>query len=139
MSKIGIECLGEHLLSGVAGAIKGTDRAVQVALERQHLSHWHPASTAPYNKDLELNVSEDGITTTLPFPCLHTNGDDWINVDLGTPLRISPVEWRPWQQLKSPHPYQTSIFVKERSASHRQEQWGGCHGATSANRNQSSS
>ena len=92
MSKIGIESLGEHLLSDVARAIRETDRAMQSALERQHLSHWHPASTAPYNHDLELRVDEDGITSVLPFPCRHTNEDEWINVDLGTSLQIKPVE-----------------------------------------------
>jgi len=138
MSKIGIESFGEHLLTGVAEAIKETDRAVQIALERQHLSHWHPASTAPYNRDLELRVNEDGTTSTLPFPCRHTNEDVWINVDLGTPLQIRPVEWRPWQQSKSPHPYATSIFGTERSALHRQEQWGGCHEALGPDRDRTS-
>ena len=80
MKKIGIERLGEY---------------VHAALERQHLSDWRPASTAPCNQDLELRVSEDSATTTLPFPCRHTNGGEWINVDLGVPLQIQPVEWRP--------------------------------------------
>ena len=110
MSKIGIQNIGEHLLSDVAAVIKESDRAVHAALERQHLSHWHPTSTAPYNQDLELRVVEDGVTTVLPFPCRHTNGDDWINVDLGDPLQIQPVEWRAWLHGKSPHPYQSSIL-----------------------------
>ncbi len=130
MSKIGIENLGEHLLSDVARAIEKTDRAVHAALERQHLSHWHPAATAPYNQDLELRVVEDGVTTALPFPCRHTNADEWINVDLGVPLHIRPVEWRPWLHGKSPHPYQSSILGAEGSAIHRQEQWGGLHADT---------
>lgn len=127
MSKIGIENLGEHLLFEVAGVIKEADRAVHTALERQHLSHWHPASTAPYNQDLELRVIEDGVPSALPFPCRQTNADEWINVDLGVPLQIRPVEWRPWLHRKSPHPYQSSILGPEGSALHRQEQWGGLH------------
>ena len=92
---------------------------------REHLvSRWHPASTAPYNQDLELRVAEDGTTTTMPFPCRHTNEDEWINVDLGVPMQIQPVEWRAWQQSKSPQPHQSSIFAPEASASRRLEQWG---------------
>jgi hypothetical protein len=95
---------------------------------REHLlSRWHPASTAPYNQDLELRVAEDGATTTMPFPCRHTNEDEWINVDLGVPMQIKPVEWRAWQQSKSPHPHQSSIFAPETSASRRLAQWGRLH------------
>ena len=95
---------------------------------REHLvSRWHPASTAPYNQDLELRVKEDGATTTMPFPCRHTNEDEWINVDLGVPMQIQPVGWRAWQQSKSPHPHQSSIFAPETSAARRLEQWGRLH------------
>jgi len=95
---------------------------------REHLvSRRHPASTAPYNQDLELRVAEDGATTTMPFPCRHTNEDEWINVDLGVRLQIEPVEWRAWQQSKSPHPHQSWIFALDEAAMRRREQWGGCH------------
>ena len=127
MSKSENENVGGHLLSDVARAIQETDRAVHAVLERQHLSHWRPASTAPYNKDLEIRVTEDGITSALPFPCRHTNGGEWINVDLGVPLQIQPVEWRTWQRSKSPAPHPSSIFGPEASAVRRREKWGGCH------------
>ena len=112
---------------GVARVIQQADRAVHAALKHNHLSHWHPASTAPYNQDLELRVSEDGSVVTMPFPCRHTNGDEWINVDLGVPLQIQPVEWRAWQQSKSPRPHQSSIFAPKTSADRRLEQWGRLH------------
>ena len=128
MRRKGFEKFGEHLVSDVARAFKETDRAVHAALEHHQLSRWHPASTAPYNQDLELRVCEDGTTTTMPFPCRQTNEDEWINVDLGVPLQIQPVEWRAWQQSKSPHPHQSSIFAPERSAARRREQWGRQHG-----------
>jgi hypothetical protein len=101
----GLEKFGVHLVSNVARVIQQTDRAFHAALEHHHLSRWHPASTAPYNQDLELRVAEDGTITTMPFPCRHTNEDKWINVDLGVPLKIQPVEWRTWRQSKSPHPH----------------------------------
>ena len=128
MRKKGLEKLGEHLVSDVARVIRKTDRAVHAALEHHQQSRWHPVSTAPYNQDLELRVTEDGAITTIPFPCRHTNEDEWINVDLGVPLRIQPVEWRAWQQSKSPRPHQSSIFSPEASAARRLEQWGQLHG-----------
>ena len=132
MDKIRIESFGE-LFSDVARAVEETDRAVHVALEHQHSSRWHSASTAPYNYDLELRVTEDGVTTTLPFPCRHTNADEWINVDLGVPLQIRPVEWRAWQHSQLPHPYQSSILGPEGWAVRRREQWSGCHEDTNSN------
>jgi len=122
MSKRGIEKFGGHLVSDV------TDRAVHAALDRHQSSRWRPASTAPYNQDLELRVSEDGAIMTMPFPCRHTNEDEWINVDLGVPLQIQPVEWRAWQQSKSPHPHQSSIFAPRTSAARRLEQRGKLRG-----------
>lgn len=117
----------QTFLSDATSIIREADRAVHAALERQHLSRWHPVSTAPYNQDLEIRVIEDGITTLLPFPCRHTNGGEWINVDLGVPLQIQPIEWRAWQKSKSPHPHQSSIFDPDGSAARRKEKWGGCH------------
>ena len=101
----------------------------KIVIEKlEHLvSRWHPASTAPYNQDLELRVKEDGTTTIMPFPCRHTNEDEWINVDLGIPMQIQPLEWRAWQQSKSPRPHQSSIFAPEASAGRRLQQWGRLH------------
>jgi len=127
MRKKGIEKFGEHLVSDVARALQQTDRAVHAALGHHHLSRWRPASTAPYNQDLELRVTEDGVITTMPFPCRHTNEDEWINVDLGVPLQIQPVEWRAWQRSKSPQPHQSSIFAPEALADRRLGQWGRLH------------
>lgn len=124
MSKSGIEKFGEYLVSDVAGVVQRTDRAIHAALEHHHLSRWHPVSTAPYNQDLELRVTEDGTIATMPFPCRHTNEDEWINVDLGVPLQIEPVEWRAWQQSQSPHPHQSSIFARDTSSTRGREQGG---------------
>ena len=63
----------------------------------RHLSHWRQISTAPYNQELELRITENGETITLEFPCLRTNEEAWINVDLGSEIKIQPVGWRIWQ------------------------------------------
>jgi hypothetical protein len=123
MSKKGLEKISAHL-SDVARAFQQTDRGVHAALKHHRSSRWRPASTAPYNQDLELRVTEDGTRTTMPFPCRHTNEDEWINVDLGVPLQIQPIEWRAWQDSKSPYPHQSSIFAPEASMTRRLRQWG---------------
>ncbi len=109
MSKDWLESLEKRLPEGVDQAIH--DFALHV-----HLSHWHPISTAPCNRELELRIAEDGATRTLEFPCLQTNAGDWIDVDLGTRIVIDPVEWRIWQHPKSPESHQSPVDPKDRSA-----------------------
>jgi hypothetical protein len=82
---------------------------IRDVISHLHWSGWRPASTAPYNQDLELRIVEDGKAITLPFPCRHTNEGEWINVDLGTTMQIQPVSWRVWRHSKSPHPHHSSI------------------------------
>jgi hypothetical protein len=66
------------------------------------LHPWHPISTAPCNRGIELRVRDGRATSTLEFPCLRTNAGDWINCDFGTPIKIDPVEWRAWRHGHSP-------------------------------------
>ena len=49
------------------------DRKIKDYLLRQHLSLWHPISTAPNNHDLELKVLDGASPVVLPFPCPRTN------------------------------------------------------------------
>jgi hypothetical protein len=65
---------------------------------------WHPISTAPCNRGVELRVREGSAISTLEFPCRQTNAGDWINCDFGTPINIQPVEWRAWQHGHAPQP-----------------------------------
>jgi hypothetical protein len=74
-----------------------------------HLSSWRPISTAPYNQELELRTTESGQIVTLEYPCLQTNEGVWINVDLGTQIRIEPVEWRAWHHKRSPEAHHVKI------------------------------
>jgi hypothetical protein len=81
----------------LAGMIEAANRKIHDYFLRQHLSHWHPISTAPINRDLQLTVLDDAAAAILPFPCRRTNSGEWINTDLGTSIHIQPVKWRPWQ------------------------------------------
>jgi hypothetical protein len=87
-----------------------------------HLHHWHPISTAPCNQGVELRVCEGTAISTLEFPCQQTNAGDWINCDLGTPIKIQPVEWRAWQRGNSPQPQSPQVNVKRRLALPRRDQ-----------------
>jgi hypothetical protein len=75
---------------------------------------WHPISTAPCNRGVELRVREGTAISTLEFPCQQTNAGDWINCDFGTPINIQPVEWRAWQHGHSPQPPSPQVNVKRR-------------------------
>ena len=77
---------------------------------------WHPISTAPCNRGVELRVREGKAISTLEFPCRQTNAGDWINCDFGTPINIQPVEWRAWQHGHSPQPQSPQINTRGRLA-----------------------
>jgi hypothetical protein len=77
---------------------------------------WHPISTAPCNRGVDLRVREGTAISTLEFPCLKTNAGDWINCDFGTPINIQPVEWRAWQHAHSPQLQSPQINTRSRLA-----------------------
>ncbi|WP_448150742.1 hypothetical protein [Labrys miyagiensis] len=60
---------------------------------------WQPIHSAPYGKDLELSVIENGEVHALVFPCRRgVNG--WINVLTGAPVPVRPTHWRYWPEEK---------------------------------------
>jgi hypothetical protein len=83
------------------------------------LRHWHPISTAPCNRDVELRVAEGTAISTLEFPCKQNNAGDWINSDFGTPIRIRPVEWRAWRYGHALQPQPQPVKIKGRLAAPR--------------------
>jgi hypothetical protein len=87
--------------SKLSNAIDAVDLNIRKCLLRQHLSHWHPISTAPHNQDLEIDALDKNALIKLPFPCRRTNASDWINTDLGTRVNIQPVRWRVWQKASA--------------------------------------
>jgi hypothetical protein len=77
---------------------------------------WHPISTAPCNRVVELRVRDGRAISTLEFPCRQTNAGDWINCDFGTPINIQPVEWRAWQHGHAPQPQSLQVNTRGRLA-----------------------
>ena len=90
--------------SQLVEVIEAADRSIKDYLLRQHLSLWHPISTAPDNHDLEVKVPDGGSSVVLPFPCRRTNAGKWINSDLEAAVDIRPTKWRPWQKAKARKP-----------------------------------
>jgi hypothetical protein len=58
---------------------------------------WHPIATAPFDRDLELAVVEDGDTHALLARCrrLHYG---WANAITGKPMDVNPTHWRYWPE-----------------------------------------
>jgi hypothetical protein len=82
---------------------------------------WHPISTAPCNRGIELRVRVGKAISTLEFPCRQTNAGDWTNCDFGTPINIQPVEWRAWHG-HSPQPQSLQVNTRGRLALPRRGQ-----------------
>ena len=101
MNKYWLEKLEGRMPQWIEQAVKNADKAIQDFTLQFHLSHWHSISTAPNNQELELRIVQVGEIAPLEFPCLQTNAGQWINVDLGSGIKINPVEWRVWQRRKS--------------------------------------
>jgi hypothetical protein len=108
--------LENHLPTSFEDVVKDAETAIHDVALHVHLSHWHPISTAPCNQELELRIAENEKILALEFPCLQTNAGAWINVDLGSEIKIQPVEWRVWQREKSPESHHSKIKPSDRSA-----------------------
>jgi hypothetical protein len=114
MTKDWLKNLEKHLPQRVGRAIEDADHVIDDFSLHAHWSHWHPVSTAPCNRELELRISDEGKISTLEFPCLLTNSGSWIDVDLGTRIVIQPLEWRIRQHNRSPQPHHSQIKPADR-------------------------
>ena len=101
-------------LAVVALASKMAD-GIQHFRRTVRLSRWRLISTAPSNQELEIRIVEDGKVSKVEFPCLRTNDGAWIDVDLGTEIKLQPVEWRHWRYGKSPSAHRARIAINDRS------------------------
>jgi hypothetical protein len=59
--------------------------------------NWQPASTAPFDRALQLAVIDYEGTHALVFPCRRILGS-WINAETNHQIDISPTLRREWQQ-----------------------------------------
>jgi len=61
---------------------------------------WHPISTAPFDRDLELGVADSDGVRAIPFPCRRVLGG-WIKAETDTGVAVRPTHWREWSTDES--------------------------------------
>jgi hypothetical protein len=56
---------------------------------------WRLASSAPFDRDIQLAVIDNLDVHALVFPCKHVVGG-WINAETHEVLDARPTHWRDW-------------------------------------------
>ncbi|RQH15697.1 MULTISPECIES: hypothetical protein [Bradyrhizobium] len=56
---------------------------------------WQSATTAPFDRDLQLAVIDSTGEHALVFPCRRVLRG-WINSQTGSPVHVFPTHWREW-------------------------------------------
>ena len=58
---------------------------------------WWPIDTAPWEEDVTLLVTDGrGEPYPIPYPCKRTADSGWVNSSRGTPLAVTPLQWKPY-------------------------------------------
>jgi hypothetical protein len=61
------------------------------------LAGWRPVETAPLDEEVELLVADTrGEPYVLPDPCKLTATSGWVSSAKGTPVGLTPSQWRPY-------------------------------------------
>jgi hypothetical protein len=61
------------------------------------MADWQPILTAPFDRDLELSVIEEGEVYALVFPCRRTE-NGWVHAATRHPVLVVPSHWREWPE-----------------------------------------
>jgi hypothetical protein len=56
---------------------------------------WKPINSAPFDRDLEVAVIDDG-THAVVFPCRRVV-HGWVKAATSQPIEVRPTHWRDWQ------------------------------------------
>jgi hypothetical protein len=62
----------------------------------KHEAPWRDISTAPLDRNVEVQVANGSEYFVLLFPCRQTDRG-WINVIKNLPLSLEPTHWREWR------------------------------------------
>ena len=60
---------------------------------------WQPASSAPFDCNLEFAVIDGGGAHALVFPCRRILGG-WMNAETKERLDVRPTHWRHWDAAR---------------------------------------
>jgi hypothetical protein len=64
---------------------------------------WYPIESAPFDEDITVQVTDGrGAPYAIRWPCRLT-ATGWFNSRKGTPLEVTPVSWRPYDD-RPPRP-----------------------------------
>jgi hypothetical protein len=66
-----------------------------IARDNCTMGRWQPIANAPFDRDLQLSVIEEGVHA-LVFPCRRT-AVGWVN-KVGDRIDVSPSHWRDWPE-----------------------------------------
>jgi hypothetical protein len=59
---------------------------------------WHPSSTAPFDRDLELAIIDSNGVRAIAYPCRRVLGG-WIKAEIKTRVELCPTHWRDWSTV----------------------------------------
>jgi hypothetical protein len=60
-------------------------------------SGWWPVDTAPLDEAVELLAADSrGEPYVIPYPCKLTAASGWVSAGKGTPVGLTPSQWRPY-------------------------------------------
>jgi hypothetical protein len=59
------------------------------------MSVWHPISTAPFDRDLELGIADSSSVRAIPLRARRILGG-WIKAETKTQVAVCPTHWRDW-------------------------------------------
>jgi len=58
---------------------------------------WQPIRTAPFDRDLELAVIDDGEPHVLVFRCRRVLAG-WMKAETNERIFVDPTHWREWER-----------------------------------------
>ena len=76
---------------------------------------WHPITTAPSDRDIELAVLDLDGPHALVFPCRRIAAG-WMNAQSGERLDVRPTHWREWTDRAAAKGHQGAREGSEKSA-----------------------
>jgi hypothetical protein len=68
---------------------------VLLGLSKTSAAEWFTASSAPFDRDIELSVIDRDGPNSLGFPCRRILGG-WINAGTKEKIDVRPTHWREW-------------------------------------------